>query len=41
VRDERFYVLTHPRIRPAIETRAREILDGRNPTSPLREAPPA
>jgi len=41
VRDERFYVLTHPRILPAIETRAREILDGRNPTSPLREGPPA
>jgi NAD(P)-dependent dehydrogenase (short-subunit alcohol dehydrogenase family) len=41
VRDERFYVLTHPRILPAIESRAREILDGRNPTSPLRESPAA
>ena len=40
VRDERFYVLTHPRILPAIESRARAILDGRNPTSPLREGPP-
>jgi NAD(P)-dependent dehydrogenase (short-subunit alcohol dehydrogenase family) len=38
VRDERFYVLTHPRILPAVETRAREILEGRNPVSPL---PPA
>jgi NAD(P)-dependent dehydrogenase (short-subunit alcohol dehydrogenase family) len=35
VRDERFYVLTHPRIKPAIELRMRDILDGRNPTSPL------
>jgi len=41
VRDERFYVLTHPRILPAIESRARAILEGRNPTSPLREGPPA
>jgi len=41
VRDERFYVLTHRRILPAIESRAREILEGRNPTSPLREGPPA
>jgi hypothetical protein len=38
VRDERFYVLTHPRILPAVEIRAREILEGRNPVSPL---PPA
>jgi NAD(P)-dependent dehydrogenase (short-subunit alcohol dehydrogenase family) len=40
VREERFYVLTHRRILPAIERRAREILEGRNPTSPLREASP-
>jgi len=40
VRDERFYVLTHPRILPAIESRAREILEGRNPVSPLRQGPP-
>lgn len=35
VRDERFYVLTHPRIKPAIESRMRDILDEKNPTSPL------
>ncbi len=35
VRDERFYVLTHPRILPAVEARMRDILDGRNPGSPL------
>ena len=40
MRDERFYVLTHPRILPAVESRAREIIEGRNPVSPLREGPP-
>ena len=35
VRDERFYVLTHPRIKPAIESRMRDILEDRNPASPL------
>jgi hypothetical protein len=35
VRDERFYVLTHPRILPAGEARMRDILAGRNPGSPL------
>jgi NAD(P)-dependent dehydrogenase (short-subunit alcohol dehydrogenase family) len=35
VRDERFYVLTHPRILPAVEARMRDILNGRNPGSPL------
>jgi NAD(P)-dependent dehydrogenase (short-subunit alcohol dehydrogenase family) len=34
VRDERFYVLTHPRINPSIERRMRAILDARNPASP-------
>ncbi|MGH8682873.1 MAG: SDR family NAD(P)-dependent oxidoreductase [Burkholderiales bacterium] len=40
VRDERFYVLTHPRILPAVESRAREIVAGRNPVNPLRQGPP-
>lgn len=35
VRDERFYVLTHPRIKPAIERRMRAILDGAEPPSPV------
>jgi NAD(P)-dependent dehydrogenase (short-subunit alcohol dehydrogenase family) len=36
VRDERFYVLTHPRIKPAIEWRMRDILEERTPTDPMR-----
>jgi NAD(P)-dependent dehydrogenase (short-subunit alcohol dehydrogenase family) len=36
VRDERFYVLTHPRIKPAIEWRMHDILDERTPTDPMR-----
>jgi NAD(P)-dependent dehydrogenase (short-subunit alcohol dehydrogenase family) len=35
VRDERFYVITHPRILPAVEARMRAILEERNPGSPL------
>jgi len=35
VRDERFYVLTHPKINGAIERRMRDILDGRAPSSPM------
>ena len=31
VRDERFYVLTHPKINGAIERRMRDILEGRSP----------
>jgi NAD(P)-dependent dehydrogenase (short-subunit alcohol dehydrogenase family) len=33
VRDERFYVITHPRIKPAVERRMRDILDERDPAS--------
>jgi NAD(P)-dependent dehydrogenase (short-subunit alcohol dehydrogenase family) len=36
VREERFYVLTHPRIKPAIEWRMHDILDERTPTDPMR-----
>lgn len=35
VRDERFYVLTHPRILPAVEQRMQDILEGREPRSPV------
>jgi NAD(P)-dependent dehydrogenase (short-subunit alcohol dehydrogenase family) len=41
VRGERFYVLTHPRIKPAIEWRMRDILDERTPTDPMRGPPGA
>jgi NAD(P)-dependent dehydrogenase (short-subunit alcohol dehydrogenase family) len=35
VRAGRFYVLTHPRIKPAIEARLRDILEDRAPTNPM------
>jgi len=35
VRDERFYVLTHPRILPAVERRMQDILAGATPRSPM------
>jgi NAD(P)-dependent dehydrogenase (short-subunit alcohol dehydrogenase family) len=35
VRDERFYVLTHPRILPSVERRMQDILEGRAPRSPV------
>ena len=35
VREERFYVLTHPKINGAIERRMRDILDGRTPSNPM------
>ncbi len=35
IRDERFYVITHPAIKPAIEARMRDILEERIPTDPM------
>lgn len=35
VKEDRFYIIPHPAILPSIETRAREILEGRTPTSPM------
>ncbi len=35
IKADRFYILTHSNIRPAIETRMRDILDGRQPTNPM------
>jgi hypothetical protein len=32
VRDGRFYVLTHPKIKASIQTRMEDILQGRDPT---------
>ena len=32
IRDERFYILTHPDWNPMIEDRMKRILDGDNPT---------
>jgi hypothetical protein len=31
IRDERFYILTHPELNPVIEQRMRDILSGNNP----------
>jgi NAD(P)-dependent dehydrogenase (short-subunit alcohol dehydrogenase family) len=36
VKDDRFYILTHPRIKGAVEARMRDILDERAPRDPLR-----
>lgn len=38
VREDRFYVLTHPRIKGAIRARMEAILEGRPPSNPLRDA---
>ena len=35
VRDERFYILTHPRIKASIQWRMEDILQDRNPTNPM------
>ena len=35
VKADRFYILTHPNIKPAIEARMRDMLDERAPTNPM------
>jgi NAD(P)-dependent dehydrogenase (short-subunit alcohol dehydrogenase family) len=35
VKEGRFYILTHPGIKPSIEARMRDILDEREPTNPM------
>lgn len=35
VRENRFYILTHPRIKGAIEARMQDILEGRQPRNPM------
>ena len=32
IRDEKFYILTHPELNDAIGTRVQDILEGRSPT---------
>ena len=39
VRDNRFYILTHARIKPSIQWRMEDILQERNPTSPMGSGP--
>ena len=36
VKDERFYILTHPRIKGAIQARMEDILEGRPPRDPMK-----
>jgi hypothetical protein len=38
VREDRFYILTHPRIKGAIRARMEAILEERPPSNPLRDA---
>jgi NAD(P)-dependent dehydrogenase (short-subunit alcohol dehydrogenase family) len=33
IRDDRFYILTHPEMKPVIQMRMSDILEGRNPTN--------
>jgi hypothetical protein len=35
VKAGRFYVLTHPRIKPAVEARMKDVLEERTPTNPM------
>ena len=35
IKDERFYILTHPRIKGAIQARMEDILEGRPPRNPM------
>jgi NAD(P)-dependent dehydrogenase (short-subunit alcohol dehydrogenase family) len=35
VSEERFYILTHPKIKPSIQWRMEDILQDRNPTNPM------
>ena len=39
VRQERFYVFTHPRAIGGVEQRLRDIVQGHSPTNPLGSAP--
>ena len=34
IRDERFYILTHPQIKERVEVRMQDILEDRSPTPP-------
>jgi hypothetical protein len=38
IRDERFYILTHPELNPVIEQRMQDILTGDNPSMVLSPA---
>jgi len=35
VKEDRFYILTHPKIKGAIQARMEDILEGRQPRNPM------
>jgi len=39
VRDDRFYIYSHPNALGSVQTRMEDVLQGRNPTDPLKDAP--
>jgi len=39
VRDERFYIYSHPHALGSVQTRMEDVLQARNPTDPLKDAP--
>lgn len=39
IAEDRFYIVTHPKILPSVELRLRDILDRRNPTDPFTYKP--
>jgi short-subunit dehydrogenase len=39
VRDDRFYIYSHPQALGSVQTRMEDVLQQRNPTDPLKDAP--
>ncbi|HET7527270.1 MAG TPA: hypothetical protein VFK10_15120, partial [Burkholderiaceae bacterium] len=39
VRDDRFYIYSHPHALASVQTRMEDVLQQRNPTDPLKDAP--
>jgi len=39
VRDDRFYIYSHPNALGSVQTRLEDVVQGRNPTDPLKDAP--
>ena len=39
VRDDRFYIFSHPKALGSVQTRLEDVLQQRNPTDPLKDAP--
>lgn len=39
VRDDRFYIYSHPRALASVQTRLEDVMQQRNPSDPLKDAP--